>query len=341
MEIDSKENEILEKEFLGQRETDILAEGELDLEGEVDRPEDEPKPEFKPKSFRGRGNILFFKEIGTIPLLSPEKTRELIIQGKKGDQSARNNVIQANLRLVVSIALKYRHKGLDLIDLIDEGALGLIKAFEKFKVNKGISFPTYATWWIRAFITRALAETSRVIRLPVYFVEEMMQLKKVQREFIKVKARSPTLNELSEIMLISEDELEKKIALSQKILSLDANYGDEEDYYSLSDVIPDKKAINPEEEAHTQKLKRVMTKAISTLSPREEMIIKMRFGIGIKKRQKRCNKERRDMEYTLAEIGRTKEFNLTRERIRQIEEMALSKLKQTAEELNLMDFLDE
>lgn len=342
MEIDSEENELelLEKEFFGQRKTDILNEGELGLEREVDELK---KLEFEPESFRRRENILFFRKIGTIPLLSPEKMRELIIQGKKGDQSARNNVIQANLRLVISIALRYRYKGLDLIDLIDEGVLGLIKAFGKFEVTKGISFPTYATWWIRAFITRALADTSRVIRRPVYFVDEMMQLEKVRREFTKVKHRSPTVKELSEIILIPEDELGKKIALSQRILSLDANYGDEEDC-RLSDVIPDKNAINPEEEAHVQKLKRIMAKMISTLSTREEMIIRMRFGIGrIKKqkRQKRCNKERRDMEYTLAEIGRTKEFNLSRERVRQIEEKALSKLKLRAEKLNLADFLDE
>jgi len=275
------------------------------------------------------GNLLgiYLQEIRSIPLLSRQESNSHFRLAKKGNQLAKKEFMKANLRLVVSIAKSYQHRGLELVDLIEEGNLGLIKAIEKFEPQRGVKFSVYAHWWIRAAITRALFEQPRTIRIPAYLGEKLNLLKQVEECLSKEKGGEPHLEEISQEMNIPVKKLEKLLQMPRQTLSLDTpvreNDGSEN---NLGDFIADEKAVNPEEAAIEQNLKETVVKALSILSPREEEVLKRRFGI------------RKEKEETLEEIGQ--KFKLTRERVRQIERKALQRLRHSEENQKLREFLE-
>jgi len=279
------------------------------------------------------GNLLgiYLQEIRSIPLLPRQETNSLFRLVKKGNQLAKKELIKANLRLVVSIAKRYQHGGLELGDLIEEGNFGLIRAIEKFEPERGVNFSTYANWWIRAAIIRAFADQPRTIRIPAYLEEKLNLLKQVEKCLSKEKGREPHLEEIAQKVNIPVTKLEKLLQVSRQTFSLDTPVGGNDPPGSdligdLEDFIADEKAVNPEEAAIEQNLKEIVVKALSTLTHREEEILKRRFGI------------RKEKEETLEEIG--PEFKLTRERIRQIEKKALQKLRDSEENQKLREFLE-
>ncbi len=257
---------------------------------------------------------MYLKEIGKVPLLTSEEEIELAKRKERGDREAEKKIIEANLRLVVSIAKKFAGaKGLSLLDLIQEGNIGLFRAVEKFEHRKGFKFSTYATWWIRQAITRALADQSRTIRIPVHMVETINKFQQVQRTLIQELGREPLAEEIASEMGEEIDKVRYIIKISQDTISLETTIGDDEEDSTLEDFIEDIKNVTPERAAALQLLRDYVRQVISYLSPREQKILEMRFGLvdGVA--------------HTLEEVGQ--EFEVTRERIRQIEAKALEKIK--------------
>lgn len=257
---------------------------------------------------------MYLKEIGKVPLLSGEEEVELAKRKEKGDREAERKLIEANLRLVVSIAKKFTGaKGLSLLDLIQEGNIGLFRAVEKFEYRKGYKFSTYATWWIRQAITRALADQSRTIRIPVHMVETINKFQQVQRQLIQDLGREPLPEEISAEMSEEIEKVRHIIKISQDTISLETSVGDDEEDSTLEDFIEDVKNVTPDRSAALQLLKDYVKEVIVQLSPREQKILEMRFGL------------EDGVAHTLEEVGR--EFDVTRERIRQIEAKALEKIQ--------------
>ena len=268
---------------------------------------------------------IHLREIGRIPLLSAEEEIELAQKISEGDQSARDRLIVANMRLVVSIAKHYVGRGMPLLDLIQEGYSGLIKAVEKFDHTKGYKFSTYATWWIRQAITRAIADQARTIRIPVHMVETISKVKKAQNMLLHKNGHEPTIDEISRELNMSPDRVREIIRISQDPVSLEAPVGEEEDSY-LGDFIPDEDAPAPIDTAMKAVFKDELNKALNTLPEREREVLKFRYGVGY------------DRSHTLEEVGR--QFKVTRERIRQIEAKALRKLRPKGKSKALKVFLD-
>ena len=270
---------------------------------------------------------LHLREIGKIPLLSAEEELALAKRVVEGDKRAKDKMAEANMRLVVSIAKRYSGRGLDFLDLIQEGHTGLLRAVEKFDPDKGFKFSTYATWWIRQAITRAIADQARTIRIPVHMVETINKLLRTQRRMTQELNREPTIEELAKELEMEPEKVEYVIKIKQDISSLDAGVGrDGEDEDSvLGDFIEDEDTVTPEDSASTQLLKEQVQAVLSTLSEREQKIIKMRFGLENGK------------SHTLEEVGQ--EFAVTRERIRQIEAKALTKLRKHKDAKKLYEYL--
>jgi RNA polymerase primary sigma factor len=270
---------------------------------------------------------LYLREIGKIPLLNAEEELALAQRVVAGEKKAKDKMAEANMRLVVSIAKRYSGRGLDFLDLIQEGNTGLLRAVEKFDPDKGFKFSTYATWWIRQAITRAIADQARVIRIPVHMVETINKLLRTQRRMTQELNREPTIEELAKELEMEPEKVEYVIKIKQDIQSLDAGVGrDGEDEDSvLQDFIEDEESATPEESATTQLLKEQVQSVLSTLSDREQKIVRMRFGLDNGK------------SHTLEEVGQ--EFAVTRERIRQIEAKALAKLRKHKDAKKLHEYL--
>ena len=268
---------------------------------------------------------MYLKEIGKVPLLSSEEEIELAKKIEEGSQYAKKKLAEANLRLVVSIAKRYVGRGMLFLDLIQEGNLGLIKAVEKFDYRKGYKFSTYATWWIRQAITRAIADQARTIRIPVHMVETINKLIRVQRQLLQELGRDPFPEEISKVMDLPVEKVREIQKIAQEPVSLETPIGEEEDSH-LGDFIPDDDAPAPAEAAAFTMLKEQLINVLDTLTPREEKVLRLRFGLDDGRAR------------TLEEVG--KEFNVTRERIRQIEAKALRKLRHPSRSKKLKDFLD-
>lgn len=270
---------------------------------------------------------LYLREIGKIPLLTAEEELALAQKVVAGDKRAKDKMAEANMRLVVSIAKRYSGRGLDFLDLIQEGNTGLLRAVEKFDPDKGFKFSTYATWWIRQAITRAIADQARTIRIPVHMVETINKLLRTQRRITQELNREPTIEELAKELEMEPEKVEYVMKIKQDITSLDAGVGrdgDDEDSV-LRDFIEDEEGVTPEESAASQLLKEQVQEILSSLSDREQKIIKMRFGLENGK------------SHTLEEVGQ--EFAVTRERIRQIEAKALAKLRKHKDSKKLHEYL--
>ena len=267
---------------------------------------------------------LYLREIGRVPLLTAVEEVELAKRIAKGDKAAKDKMVEANLRLVVSIAKKYIGRGLDLLDLIQEGSSGLLRAVEKFDYTKGFKFSTYATWWIRQAITRAIADQARTIRIPVHMVETINKLIRTQRRLVQELGREPLPEEIAAEMEIDVDKVNHILKIKQDIVSLESPVGDDKDS-SLSEFIEDEDRPTPPEVAANQLLKEQVATVLSLLTPREQKILRMRFGLEDGK------------SHTLEEVGL--EFGVTRERIRQIEAKALTKLRKHRESKKLKDYL--
>ncbi len=268
---------------------------------------------------------LYLREIGKIPLLSTEAELELARRVVAGDKDAKDQMAEANMRLVVSIAKRYVGRGLDLLDLIQEGNTGLLRAVEKFDPDKGFKFSTYATWWIRQAITRAIADQARTIRIPVHMVETINKLLRTQRRLTQDLNREPSNEEIAAAMEIEVDKVEHIMKIKQDISSLDASIRDEDEESVLSDFIEDEDTISPEESATNQLLKEQVKGMLGALTEREQKILKLRFGLEDGK------------QHTLEEVGQ--EFSVTRERIRQIEAKALAKLRKHKDAKKLHDYI--
>ena len=268
---------------------------------------------------------MYLKEIGKVPLLSSEEEMELAKQIEEGSQYAKKKLAEANLRLDVSIAKRYVGRGMLFLDLIQEGNLGLIKAVEKFDFRKGFKFSTYATWWIRQAITRAIADQARTIRIPVHMVETINKLIRVQRQLLQELGRDPFPEEISKVMDLPVEKVREIQKIAQEPVSLETPIGEEEDSH-LGDFIPDDDAPAPAEAAAFTMLKEQLINVLDTLTPREEKVLRLRFGLDDGRAR------------TLEEVG--KEFNVTRERIRQIEAKALRKLRHPSRSKKLKDYLD-
>ena len=269
---------------------------------------------------------MYLKDIGKIPLLDSERELYLAERIAKGDEAAKNELVEANLRLVVSIAKKYVGKGMYFLDLIQEGNLGLIKAVEKFDHTKGYKFSTYATWWIRQAITRAIADQARTIRVPVHMVETIHRVSRCSRQLLQELGREATVDEIAERLGMSADKIREIMKAAQDPVSLETPIGEEDDSH-LGDFIPDDSSPTPAEAVSYQLLREQLGKVLHTLTPREEMVIKLRFGLEDGRTR------------TLEEVG--KEFNITRERIRQIEAKALRKLRHQSRSKILRGFLND
>ena len=268
---------------------------------------------------------VYLKEIGRVPLLSAEEEVELAIRMSEGDVAAKKRLSEANLRLVVSIAKRYVGRGMQFLDLIQEGNLGLIKAVEKFDHTKGFKFSTYATWWIRQAITRAIADQARTIRIPVHMVETINKMKKVNSQLLHENGHEPTNEQIAEKLEMPVEKVREIMRVAQEPVSLETPIGEEEDSH-LGDFIPDEDAPAPSDVASHTMLKEQLAEVLSTLTPREEKVLRLRFGLEDGRSR------------TLEEVG--KEFNVTRERIRQIEAKALRKLRHPSRSKKLKDFLE-
>lgn len=268
---------------------------------------------------------MYLKEIGKIPLLTADEEIELAQAIEEGDEEAKRKLAEANLRLVVSIAKRYVGRGMLFLDLIQEGNLGLIKAVEKFDYRKGFKFSTYATWWIRQAITRAIADQARTIRIPVHMVETINKLIRVSRQLLQELGREPLPEEIADEMGLSEDKVREILKIAQEPVSLETPIGEEEDSH-LGDFIPDDDAPAPAEAAAFTMLREQLVDVLDTLTPREEKVLRLRFGLDDGRVR------------TLEEVGR--EFNVTRERIRQIEAKALRKLRHPSRSKKLKDYLE-
>lgn len=268
---------------------------------------------------------VYLKEIGRVPLLTSEEEVRLAIAIKDGNEAAKKRLSEANLRLVVSIAKRYLGRGMQFLDLIQEGNLGLIKAVEKFDYTKGFKFSTYATWWIRQAITRAIADQARTIRIPVHMVETINKVKKVSSQLLHTTGHEPTADEISEELDMPVDKVREIMRVAQEPVSLETPIGEEEDSH-LGDFIPDDEAPAPADAASHTLLRETLGDVLDSLTPREEKVLRLRFGLEDGRSR------------TLEEVG--KEFNVTRERIRQIEAKALRKLRHPSRSKKLKDFLD-
>ena len=270
---------------------------------------------------------MYLREIGDIPLLSQEEELELAQKAVKGDKKAKDKLAESNMRLVVSIAKKYSGRGLDFLDLIQEGNTGLLRAVEKFDPEKGFKFSTYATWWIRQAITRAIADQARTIRIPVHMVETINKVMRTKRRLTQELNREPSDAEVAEAMGMDAEKIEYVMRIRQDIASLDASVGrdGDDDESVLGDFIEDSERDSPEEATANQILKEQIAEILTTLSEREQKIIRLRFGIG------------GGRPHTLEEVGN--EFSVTRERIRQIEAKALAKLRKNKQTKKLHGYL--
>lgn len=268
---------------------------------------------------------MYLKEIGRVPLLTAEEEVELAKRIEEGDEEAKRRLAEANLRLVVSIAKRYVGRGMQFLDLIQEGNLGLIKAVEKFDFRKGFKFSTYATWWIRQAITRAIADQARTIRIPVHMVETINKLIRVSRQLLQELGREPTPEEIAEQMDLPVERVREIMKIAQEPVSLETPIGEEEDSH-LGDFIEDQEAPAPAEAAAIYMLKEQLEDVLDTLTPREEKVLRLRFGLDDGRSR------------TLEEVGH--EFGVTRERIRQIEAKALRKLRHPSRSKKLKDFLE-
>ncbi|WP_455012585.1 RNA polymerase sigma factor RpoD [Mogibacterium timidum] len=268
---------------------------------------------------------MYLKEIGKVPLLTGEQERELAIRMEQGDEDAKKKLCESNLRLVVSIAKRYLNRGLSFLDLIQEGNLGLIKAVDKFDYTKGYKFSTYATWWIRQAITRSIADQARTIRIPVHMVETINKLIRISRQLLQELGREPTSEEIAKEMGITVEKVREIKKISQDPVSLETPIGEEEDSH-LGDFIPDDDVPAPVEAAAYSMLKEQLMEVLDTLSEREKKVLMLRFGLEDGRPR------------TLEEVG--KEFNVTRERIRQIEAKALRKLRHPSRSKKLRDYLE-
>ena len=304
----------------------------IDVVGEIDQeieevPADEEEPDLSvPEGINIDDPVrMYLKEIGKVQLLTGEEEVELAQRMEQGDPIAKRRLAEANLRLVVSIAKRYVGRGMLFLDLIQEGNLGLIKAVEKFDYRKGFKFSTYATWWIRQAITRAIADQARTIRIPVHMVETINKLIRVSRQLLQELGREPQPEEIAKEMNMSIDKVREIMKISQEPVSLETPIGEEEDSH-LGDFIPDDDAPAPAEAAAFMLLKEQLIDVLDTLTPREEKVLRLRFGLDDGRAR------------TLEEVGR--EFNVTRERIRQIEAKALRKLRHPSRSKKLKDYLD-
>lgn len=268
---------------------------------------------------------MYLKEIGKVDLLTADEEKELAQRMIDGDPDAKNQLCEANLRLVVSIAKRYVGRGMQFLDLIQEGNLGLIKAVDKFDHTKGYKFSTYATWWIRQAITRAIADQARTIRIPVHMVETINKLIRIQRQLIQELGREPEAEELAQEMGVTVEKVREIMKISQEPVSLEKPIGEEEDSH-LGDFIPDDDAPSPADQAAFTLLKEQLLEVLKGLAPREEKVLRLRFGLDDGRTR------------TLEEVG--KEFNVTRERIRQIEAKALRKMRHPSRSKKLKDYLD-
>ena len=268
---------------------------------------------------------VYLKEIGRVPLLTPEEEIELAIRISEDDQEAKKRLAEANLRLVVSIAKRYVGRGMQFLDLIQEGNLGLIKAVDKFDYTKGFKFSTYATWWIRQAITRAIADQARTIRIPVHMVETINKVKKANSQLLHQNGREATPDEIAEFLEMPVDKVREILRVAQEPVSLETPIGEEEDSH-LGDFIPDDDALAPADAASMSLLKEQLADVLKTLTPREAKVLSLRFGLDDGNPK------------TLEEVGKV--FNVTRERIRQIEAKALRKLRHPSRSKKLKDFLD-
>ncbi|MDR0862656.1 MAG: RNA polymerase sigma factor RpoD [Oscillospiraceae bacterium] len=305
--------EVLDPEIEDLQEIEEIAEEEL------------VEPEALADSFNVDDPVrMYLKEIGKVNLLSADAEVELAKRMAKGDKEAKKRMAEANLRLVVSIAKRYVGRGMLFLDLIQEGNLGLIKAVEKFDYTKGYKFSTYATWWIRQAITRAIADQARTIRIPVHMVETINKVMRISRQLLQELGHDPTPEEIAEDMGMPVEKVREILKIAQEPVSLETPIGEEEDSH-LGDFIPDEDASEPAEAASFTLLREQLSEVLATLTPREEKVLRLRFGIDDGRTR------------TLEEVG--KEFNVTRERIRQIEAKALRKLKHPSRSKKLKDFL--
>ena len=307
---------------------ELLLDNDMDMEGLDDKEEVElDKIDLSvPEGVSIEDPVrMYLKEIGKVSLLSADEEIELAKRMEKGDEAAKKRLAEANLRLVVSIAKRYVGRGMLFLDLIQEGNLGLIKAVEKFDYRKGYKFSTYATWWIRQAITRAIADQARTIRIPVHMVETINKLIRVSRQLLQELGREPTPEEIAEEMDMPVDRVREILKISQEPVSLETPIGEEEDSH-LGDFIQDDNVPVPADAAAFTLLKEQLVEVLSTLTDREQKVLRLRFGLDDGRAR------------TLEEVG--KEFNVTRERIRQIEAKALRKLRHPSRSRKLKDYLD-
>ena len=301
--------------------------GEEDLPDEVEATDEEAEIDLSVPEGVGIDDPvrMYLKEIGRVPLLTAEEEIELAKRMEQGDENAKRRLAEANLRLVVSIAKRYVGRGMLFLDLIQEGNLGLIKAVEKFDYTKGYKFSTYATWWIRQAITRAIADQARTIRIPVHMVETINKLIRVSRQLLQELGREPSPEEIAKVMDIPVERVREIMKIAQEPVSLETPIGEEEDSH-LGDFIPDEDAPAPSEAASFILLKEQLEEVLETLTPREEKVLRLRFGLDDGRTR------------TLEEVGQ--EFGVTRERIRQIEAKALRKLRHPSRSKKLKDYLE-
>ncbi len=305
---------------------DVVGDIDAELQNLDDVPDEDLENLTIPESISVDDHVrMYLKEIGKVPLLSQKEELHYAELMAKGDEDAKNKLTEANLRLVVSIAKRYVGRGMLFLDLIQEGNLGLIKAVEKFDYTKGYKFSTYATWWIRQAITRAIADQARTIRIPVHMVETINKLIRVSRQLLQELGREPTAEEISKEMNMSVDKVREIMKIAQEPVSLETPIGEEEDSH-LGDFIPDDDAPAPSEAASFMLLKEQLMEVLGTLAPREEKVLRLRFGLEDGRAR------------TLEEVGSA--FNVTRERIRQIEAKALRKLRHPSRSKKLRDFLE-
>ena len=319
--------ETLESEGIEIKEDDISADEFVDLTIDDFKGESEKR---ESKVTTDKVSVddfvkLYLKDIGRVSLLTPEEEVELAIKVKEGDKDAKDRLCEANLRLVVSIAKRYLGRGLPFLDLIQEGNLGLLKAIFKFDVSKGFKFSTYATWWIRQAITRALADKPRLTRIPVHVVETINKIKKTSSQLLYENGHEPTIAEIAEKIEMPEEKVREIMRISQEPVSLETPIGEEEDS-RLGDFIPDDDALDPSDVTTQLMLREQINKVLDTLSEREKMVLILRFGL--------ADGESR----TLEEVGKV--FGVTRERIRQIETTALRKLRHPSRSKILKDYLE-
>ncbi|SHE28803.1 RNA polymerase primary sigma factor [Tissierella praeacuta DSM 18095] len=319
-------------EVVGDKDDLLLEKDELDgdIDGDIDK-EDLEEVDIKedlsvPKGINVDDPVrMYLKEIGKIPLLTGDEEIDLAKRMQEGDEEAKKQLAEANLRLVVSIAKRYVGRGMLFLDLIQEGNLGLMKAVEKFDYKKGFKFSTYATWWIRQAITRAIADQARTIRIPVHMVETINKLVRVQRQLVQELGRDPSPEEIGKEMGMEVERVREIMKIAQEPVSLETPIGEEEDSH-LGDFIPDDEVLAPAEAATFTMLREQLIDVLDTLTPREQKVLRLRFGLDDGRAR------------TLEEVG--KEFEVTRERIRQIEAKALRKLRHPSRSKKLKDFLE-